>query len=158
MRLVFYCPLTARIGHHLREFVRFKSHNAYRKYHYFISSYFNNPGREVAIFWDGQKKPDWYGYSKCFFWMLINGIKPWKVKILEKVRDLDPKNDVVMGFPFLSFNNWSLCDNSLFFTYPGLKVFHFSHYFAETEKVCSLIKNCSNTVIIADSNIQKNPL
>lgn len=158
MRLVIFHPFTSRIGLILREVIRLKSHRAYQKYQYFIPEILNHKNREVAIFMCAPKKHEIYGYVKCLVWMLLNRINPFKVKILNHPSELDEKQDVLVAFPFLSFHDDALGKDSLFYKFKGLKVFHFTHYFDETEKICSFIRALDHVLIMSEVNLQKNLL
>lgn len=157
MRLVFYSPLTARIGHHLNEFVRFKSINAYRKYHHFITEFLNNKHRKTAILIDLTGLAGIYFRLKCWSWMLINRINPLRVPLIAP-HQLNPESDTLFAFPFLSFSAQALAPNSVFHLYPGLKAFHFSHYFESPDLFCPFIRSLKNTLVLHEGNLPRNPL
>jgi glycosyltransferase involved in cell wall biosynthesis len=90
--------------------------------------------------------------------MIINKIKPWKVKFITDASELDPKNDVLLFFPFLSIDSQALEGGVPFSEFNGLKLFHLSHYFSETETVCSILNEVSNAVIIGDGGINRSAL
>ncbi len=158
MRIVFYYPLTARIGHHLKEFIKFKSQHAYRKYHYFIPHLFNHSERETAIFLGVQSRRRTYRQVKCLAWEIINRIHFWKVKRVNRLEELDPKRDVLLIFPFLSLGYEALIQDPVVRNYTGLKVFHFSHYFDQPEKMCPLIRTLPHTLIIGEGQLDQNAL
>ncbi len=158
MRVVFFHPFTSRIGVILREVIKLKSHKAYQKYEYFIPEFFNHKDREVAIFMDAPETREVYGYLKCILWMIISKINPFKVKILNSISQLDEEKDILIAFPFLSCHPRALERGSLFLDFPGLKVFHFTHYFNETNKICSVLKSLNNSLMIGEVDLKRNAL
>lgn len=162
IRLVFYYPLTARIGPCLNEIIRFKAHKAYQKYGYFIPEILNHPDREVAVLWDpiqnGSRKTNLYGLLKTWIWMACSGISIRKVSILKSLEELNPDRDVLIAFPFLSFTENMHSPKSIISQYIGIKALHLSHYFSFTKHIGSYINHLKNSFCLAEVDLRKNPL
>lgn len=90
---------------------------------------------------------------EVFFWLLIKGINPIHVKIIDKVEQLK-KNDIFFSFSLttLDTNYHGIDDIS---NKDIIKVFHFTHYVQNTSLIAANFKTLKWDFIIAENNLQK---
>lgn len=156
IRVVFYNPLTGRIGYHLNELIRLKAHKSYSKYNYLIKYFMNDSKRRAAIFLELGEQNKLYVFLKIYLWMIINRIKFWRIQILTDISQLNSEKDIVFSLPFLTIHTCYFTKNCLLYRYPGLKLLNFSHYFNCTANLTSQIKKAKNYVVVAEADLTKN--
>ena len=164
MRLVLVNPHTFAYGKSMSAFIFRK--RMFMKYDFFIQFYIKNRRRDVAFFIDGARTS--FGIAIPFlaksaasiellFWMIINGINPFRVRVYSDINKLDPRNDVLFDFsrslvdvdektaPRLRLNR-----------FQGVVFIHFTHYFKGITKLAEYIKTIPHCIIAAESDLASN--
>lgn len=165
MRLVLINPHTFAFGNTLYLFL-LREHKHSLKYDYF-QSYLKDEDKEVAILVDGLRSslklvfpilPKFFSILELYLWLILNGLKPWRIKIYLDVKKLDPEQDILFGFarsiselepqrmPLLPFHR-----------FQGIVLLHFTHYFRNTEKLADYVKKIPHLLIVSEGNLADNP-
>jgi len=97
-----------------------------------------------------------FSFFEIYFWCLVNGINPFKIKILFSLKKLDSKNDILFGFAFIggTFFDDAMTERSFFKNFEGKKVLHASHYFEQTKKIAGNVKKTNTKLMIAEANLK----
>jgi glycosyltransferase involved in cell wall biosynthesis len=151
-----------------------KKHN--RKYE-FLLKILNDKSYNTAIVVDGggtslstilNKIPwlrDRYGiyklisFTEIYVWCFLNGINPFKQKIIFNKNKLDQHHDVLFSFAFCTeiFLNDRLIEKSIIKSFKGEKILHATHFFKLTKKVAENVGKTGTTHMVAEADLKKSP-
>ncbi len=132
------------------------------KYKYFIDYFINNPQRKVAFFVNTDKTSliqsgVKFGLilplivkAELFVWMLMNGINPFKQKIIfNDIKKLNPQDDVVFNFARGG-------DNDYFADYEGVVINHLTHYHINPSVFAEQFSRLKHGFLLAEANLKSN--
>lgn len=132
------------------------------KYKYFIDYFINNRQRKVAFFVNTDKTSlvqsgVRFGFIlpvivrvELFVWMLINGINPFKQKIIfNDLKELNHQDDVVFNFARGG-------DNNQFAGYDGLVISHLTHYHMNPSVFAEQFDGLKHGFLMAEANLKNN--
>ncbi|EKD52981.1 MAG: hypothetical protein ACD_61C00186G0018 [uncultured bacterium] len=172
MRLSFYNPHTS-IGRTFISFVLRKAHN--KKNDLFLDIIKSKPC-PTALVVDGTASSITSGSSlikfisdnyfllkiisflEIYIWCWLNGLNPFKEKIIFDKNYLDKKRDLVFGFCSLTdtFLNDKVIKKSFLKTFKGKKLLHATHYFGRTAQVAKNVQSVGVRHLLGEANIAKN--
>lgn len=97
-------------------------------------------------------------FFEIYLWCWFNDINPFKQKIIFKLKDLNPKNDLLFGLAALTnvFFEDDKLDKSFFKLYKGRKIVHLSHYFLDTKKISKNLNIIKPDLYISEADLSKN--
>lgn len=160
MRLVFYNPHISAYGKTVSNFlIRAKN---FSKYRFMLDHYIKNPEYSVAFLLDPKRTSlkeigirffifhKFFVWLEMIFWLLINGISPFRHKIYFSIDQLNPKKDLIFTFARNSYQNTELCG------YDGIVLNQMTHYFRNVSALAPYIKQSKKTFLIADTDLTHN--
>ena len=100
-----------------------------------------------------------FSYLEIYIWLLINGFNPLKEEIIYNVKGLKTKNDVLIGFAFLTntFYEEKLIIKSVFSKFKGKKLVHLSHCYMDTNEVAKNVAKIGGTKAILEVDLRNSP-
>lgn len=96
-------------------------------------------------------------FLEIYIWCLLNKINPLKRKIIFSLDKIDPKNDILFGFAYITgtFHDDKMIEASFFKKFKGKKILHATHFYAETGKVAKNIEKTGTKFMLAEANLKK---
>lgn len=98
-------------------------------------------------------------YFEVYLWCYFNKINPFKQKIIFKLNQLDPKNDVLLACGALTnifYDDKERFKKSYFYKFKGKKIVHLSHYFLGTRRIADNLNLAKPDLYVAESDLSKN--
>lgn len=164
MRLVLVNPHTFAFGKTVYAFMFRK--RASLKYDFFCDYYIKDKERDVAFYVDGTRSSfniNWPFFAKLFsyiellFWMVLNKINPFKIKVYFNINKLNPKKDILFTFSRCIINVDKKNESKLNLNqYKGVVFIHFTHYFQKINKLSRYLKTIPNFIAVCESDLSKN--
>lgn len=162
MRLVLVNPHTYAYGRTVASFLLGKK--MLTKYDFFLQYYIKNKRKDVAFYIDGTRSSlnirsyffsKALAYLECVFWMLLNGVNPFTIKIYFNIERLHPDHDILFTFSrsiIRAKNEQELRLEK----FSGILLIHFTHYFQKIKKVATYLQRIPHVVVMAENNLVAN--
>lgn len=164
MRLVLINPHVCAYGRTVSSFVFRKK--MFKKYNFILENYIKDEKKDAAFYIDGSYNSfnlNWpilakfFSYLELIFWMLLNNVNPFRIKIYFSIRKLDPKNDIIFTFSRTFINISEKRRNKLELDkFDGLIFIHFTHYFQKIKLLADFLKKIKFPVIVAENDLTSN--
>lgn len=96
-------------------------------------------------------------FLEIYLWCIANGINPFRKKIIFSAKGLNPDNDILFGFAYLTgtFFDDRMTEKSFFKRFGGKKILHATHFYAETKKFADNIRKTGTRLMIAEADLKK---
>lgn len=167
MRLILANPHIQQYGTTVAHFLIRRT--AVIKYTYVLAFYIKNKNCAVAFLIDGTRSsfnelgfhcrflPKFWAYVELQFWLLINGVFPFRHRVYFDVRRLNPAHDVIFTYSFTTLDEFSRNNNAMqFHQYDGLVVNHLTHYFCGTRAIAYRLQEIKHLFLVAENNLARN--
>lgn len=167
MRLILSNPHIHQYGTTVAHFLIRR--RAVIKYTYVLDYYIKDTHRNIAFLIDGTRSsfnelgfhcrflPKFFAYVELQFWLLINGVNPFRHAVYFDVRRLNSADDVIFTYSFTTLDEFSRNNNDMQFSaYDGLLVNHLTHYFCGTRAVSNRLRAIKRLFLVAENNLAHN--
>ena len=136
------------------------------KYSYFVEHFLKNQLMPTGILLDFRRSsfagtPLYFLakfkiviFLEFLFWLALNRINPFRVKVYFSIKSLETNKDVLFDFA-KSIVDGQRAAASAFLEYNGLKLLHLTHYFQDPKLLQEKLSNQRNLMLCAEANLTK---